>query len=160
FGFHVDQSLQTLLLIVLYGIGTDYMLFLLFRYREGLRTGLDKKAAMVQAVERVGEVIASAAAAVIVAFLVLLLAAFGGFGSLGPALASAVFVMLVTALTLIPAIVSLLGPKVFWPSKSWQKAPTGTRFHRIGATIAKRPAVAATASGLVLLALAAGVLAF
>ncbi len=74
FGFNVDQSLQTLLLIVLYGIGTDYMLFLLFRYRERLRAGDDKKTAMVYAVTRVGEVIASAAAAVIVAFLVLLLA--------------------------------------------------------------------------------------
>src|SRR4029450_10627718 len=109
FGFHVDQSVQTLLLIVLYGIGTDYMLFLLFRYRERLRAGDDKKTAMVQAVERVGEVIACAAAAVIIAFLVLLLASFGGFGSLGPALAIAVFVMLITAPTLIPAIVSLLG---------------------------------------------------
>jgi putative drug exporter of the RND superfamily len=160
FNFHVDQSLQTLLLIVLYGIGTDYMLFLLFRYRERLRAGEDKKTAMAQAVERVGEVIASAAAAVIVAFLVLLLATFGGFGSLGPALAIAVFAMLVTALTLIPAVVSLIGPATFWPSKSWRRPPTGTAFQRIGTSVGRRPALTAVCSGLVLLALAAGVLAF
>ena len=105
----VGQDLQTILLIVLFGIGTDYILFLLFRYRERLRAGDDKKTAMVYAVERVGEVITSAAAAVIVAFLVLLLASLGFFGSLGPALAIAVGVMLVTSLTLIPALVSLLG---------------------------------------------------
>jgi RND superfamily putative drug exporter len=39
------------MLIVRYGIGTDYLLFLLFRYREGLRAGTDKKTAMVHAVE-------------------------------------------------------------------------------------------------------------
>jgi RND superfamily putative drug exporter len=160
FNFHVDQSLQTLMLIVLYGIGTDYMLFLLFRYRERLRAGDDKKAAMVYAVERIGEVIASAAAAVIVAFLVLLLASFGGFGSLGPALAIAVFAMLVTALTLIPALVSLIGPATFWPSRSWRRQPVGTRFQRIGGAVGRRPALTAIVSGAVLLALAAGVLLF
>jgi RND superfamily putative drug exporter len=158
FDFNVDQSVQTLLLIVLYGIGTDYMLFLLFRYRERLRAGDDKKTAMVYAVARVGEVITSAAAAVIVAFMVLLLASFGGFGSLGPALAIAVFVMLVTALTLIPALVSLIGPATFWPSKAWKREPKGTRFLRIGAALGRKPAVAAAASGMVLIALASGVL--
>ncbi|MFF5233049.1 MMPL family transporter [Dactylosporangium sp. NPDC000521] len=158
FGFAVDQSLQTLLLIVLYGIGTDYLLFLLFRYRERLRAGEDRKTAMVHAVARVGEVITSAAAAVIVAFLVLLLASFGGFGSLGPALAIAVFVMLVTGLTLIPALVSLIGPATFWPSKAWRREPKGTAFPRIGAALGRRPAVAAAASGAVLVALAGGVL--
>jgi RND superfamily putative drug exporter len=160
FDFNVDQSLQTLLLIVLYGIGTDYLLFMLFRYRERLRAGEDKKTAMVQAVERIGEVIASAAAAVIIAFLVLLLATFGGFGSLGPALAIAVFAMLVTALTLIPAVLSLIGPATFWPSKSWRRPPTGTRFQRVGAAVGRRPGVTGALSGLVLVALAAGVLAF
>jgi putative drug exporter of the RND superfamily len=160
FDFQVDQSLQTLLLIVLYGIGTDYMLFLLFRYRERLRAGEDKKTAMVHAVERVGEVIASAAAAVIVAFLVLLLATFGGFGSLGPALAIAVFAMLITALTLIPALVSLIGPATFWPSKGWKQPPKGSRFERIGALVGRRPALTAAGSGVLLLALAAGVLGF
>ncbi len=157
FDFHVDQSLQTFLLIVLYGIGTDYVLFLLFRYREKLRAGADKKTAMVYAVARVGEVITSAAAAVVVAFLVLLLASFGGFSSLGPGLAIAVFVMLITGLTLIPALVSLIGPATFWPSKAWRREPKGTAFARIGAAVGRRPAVAAVASGLVLVALASGV---
>ncbi|GAA3345367.1 MMPL family transporter [Amorphoplanes nipponensis] len=160
FGFNVDQSLQTLLLIVLYGIGTDYILFLLFRYRERLRAGVDARTAMVDAVARVGEVITSAAAAVIVAFLVLLLATFGGFGSLGPALAIAVFVMLITGLTLVPAVVGLIGPATFWPSKAWRREPTGTAFVRIGAALGRRPAVAAAASGLVLIALASGTLLF
>jgi len=71
FDLQVDPSLQTILLVVLYGIGTDYILFLMFRYRERLRVGDDKKQAMVFSVSRVGEVIASAAGVVIVAFLAL-----------------------------------------------------------------------------------------
>jgi RND superfamily putative drug exporter len=159
-GFAADQSLQTIILIVLFGIGADYILFLLFRYRERLRAGDDKKDAMIAAVERVGEVIASAAGAVVVAFLVLLLAAFGGFGSLGPALAIAVAVMAVTALTLVPAIVSLLGPAVFWPSKAWKKQPKATMPSRLGAMVGRRPAVVALVSGGIMVALAAGVFGF
>src|SRR5262249_17419480 len=117
FGLEFDSNFSTLILIVLYGIGTDYILFLLFRYRERVGLGEDRKPAMMVAVERVGEAIASAAGAVIVAFLVLLLAKFKSFGALGPQLAIAVGVMLITALTLIPALVSLLGRAVFWPSR-------------------------------------------
>ncbi|MFF4876350.1 MMPL family transporter [Micromonospora sp. NPDC000668] len=160
FDLSVSQDLQTILLIVLFGIGTDYILFLLFRYRERLRAGDDKRTAMIVSVQRVGEVITSAAGAVIVAFLVLLLASLGFFGSLGPALAIAVGVMLVTSLTLVPAVVSLLGRYVFWPSKAWQRAPKATISHRLGTAVGRRPALVAAASGVLLVALAAGVLGY
>ncbi|MET8308428.1 MMPL family transporter [Micromonospora sp. NPDC005173] len=160
FDLSVSQDLQTILLIVLFGIGTDYILFLLFRYRERLRAGDDKRTAMIVSVQRVGEVITSAAGAVIVAFLVLLLASLGFFGSLGPALAIAVGVMLVTSLTLVPAVVSLLGRYVFWPSKAWQRTPKATMSHRLGTAVGRRPALVAAASGVLLVALAAGVLGY
>ncbi|WP_433316848.1 MMPL family transporter [Micromonospora chersina] len=160
FDLNVSQDLQTILLIVLFGIGTDYILFLLFRYRERLRAGDDKRTAMVVSVQRVGEVITSAAGAVIVAFLVLLLASLGFFGSLGPALAIAVAVMLITSLTLIPAVVSLLGRYVFWPSKAWQRTPKATLSRRLGGAVGRRPALVAAASGALLVALAAGVLSY
>ena len=117
---------------MLFGIGTDYILFLLFRYRERLRAGEDPKQAMVSAVARVGEVIASAAGVVIAAFLALLLSTLGVLRSIGPALAIAVAVMLIAGLTLVPAVVSLLGPRVFWPSKAWRREPKArpVRGHR------------------------------
>ena len=155
-----DSSVTTLLIVVLFGIGTDYILFLMFRYRERLRLGDDPKQAMVNAVTRVGEVIASAAGVVIVAFLALLLSTLSLFRSLGPTLAIAVAVTLVAGLTLVPAVVSLLGRKVFWPSKAWQREPKGARFAAIGRAVGRRPAVFALASGLVLVALAAGALNF
>jgi RND superfamily putative drug exporter len=157
---NADSQTTVILIVVLFGIGTDYILFLMFRYRERLRAGDAPKQAMATAVERVGEVIASAASVVIVAFLALLLSSLSIFRSLGPTLAIAVAVTLVAALTLIPAVVTLLGTRVFWPSKAWQREPKGARFAAIGRSLGKRPAVFAGVSGLVLVALTIAALGF
>ncbi|MFD4996749.1 MMPL family transporter [Streptomyces buecherae] len=160
FDMKADRSIQELLTVVLFGVGTDYILFLLFRYREALRAGEDAKGGMVHAVERVGEAIASAAGAVIVAFAALALSTLGMLKSMGPALAIAVFVTLLAGLTLVPAVVSLLGTRVFWPSRSWRAEPSGTGFARFGAALARRPAVWAVASAVFMGALAVGALGY
>jgi putative drug exporter of the RND superfamily len=153
---NADSSVSTILIVVLFGIGTDYILFLMFRYRERLRSGEDSKQAMASAVARVGEVISSAAGVVIVAFLALLLSTLSVLRSLGPTLAIAVAVTLIAGLTLVPAVVSLIGPRVFWPSKAWQREPKAARFAAIGRALGRRPAVFAVASGLFLVILAIG----
>ncbi len=154
FGLKTDSSIQVILIVVLFGIGTDYILFFLFRYRERLRLGEDHKTAVAQSVARAGEAIMSAGGAVIVSFMALILSSLGIFKSIGPALAIAVAVTVVAALTLVPAVVSLVGTKVFWPSKAWQKEPTFARFGAIGASLGRRPAAYAATSGLILAALA------
>ncbi|OHV56823.1 MMPL family transporter [Pseudofrankia sp. BMG5.36] len=160
FNLKTDSSVTSLLIVVLFGVGTDYILFLMFRYRERLRAGEDPKTAMIAAVTRVGEAITSAAGAVIIAFLILSLSTLGLFKSLGPALAIAVAVTLLAGLTLIPAIVSLLGTRVFWPSKSWRREPTGARFAAIGTAMGRHPGRFALASGGVLVALSIAALGF
>lgn len=154
FGLQADSSIQVILIVVLYGIGTDYILFFLFRYRERLRRGEDSKVAVAQAVERAGEAIASAGGAVIVAFMALVLSTLSIFRSIGPALAIAVAVTVVAALTLVPAVVSLLGTKVFWPSKAWKVEPQSARFGAMGDSLGRHPVRFALASGLVLAGLA------
>jgi RND superfamily putative drug exporter len=158
--FQVGQELPTMLTVVLFGIGTDYILFLLFRYRERLRAGDDPRSAIVIAVSRVGEAIASAAFAVITAFGALVLAALGFFTTLGPALAIGVAVMLLAALTLVPAVVSLLGRRVFWLSRPTSPAPDRSRFAALGRLVARRPVAVLVASLAVLGALGAGALSF
>ncbi|GAA1363796.1 MMPL family transporter [Streptomyces beijiangensis] len=160
FDMKADSSIQELLTVVLFGVGTDYILFLLFRYREALRAGEDPKSGMVHAVERVGEAITSAAGAVIVAFAALTLSSLGMLRSMGPALAIAVFVTLLAGLTLVPAVVSLLGTKVFWPSKSWQREPQGSGFARLGASVGRKPVVWAVLSALFMGVLALGALGY
>lgn len=157
FDLQANSSISSILIVVLFGVGTDYFLFLMFRYRERLRAGDEAKEAMINAVGRVGEAIASAAGAVIIAFLALVLSTLGFLKQMGPALAIAVGATLVAGLTLIPAVVSLIGPKVFWPSKSWQREPENARFAALGRGVQRRPALTAGVSGLVLLALSVGI---
>ncbi len=154
FDLKADSSIQVILIVVLYGIGTDYILFFLFRYRERLRQGDDTKGAVIHALERAGEAIASAGGAVIVAFMALILSSLSIFRSIGPALAIAVAVTLLAALTLVPAVVTLLGRFLFWPSKGWKREPEGARFAAIGNALGRRPARVALASGGVMAILA------
>jgi RND superfamily putative drug exporter len=158
--FAGDDSLTIIMTIVLFGVGADYYLFVLFRYRERLRAGEDKKTAMISAMERVGEVITSAAAAIAVTFLVLMLASFGIFSAWGPSLAIGVLVMGITSLTVFPALISLLGPAVFWPSKAWKKQPKERVATGLGRMVGRRPALVALGSGALLVALAAGAFGF
>lgn len=150
-----NSSVSDILIVVLFGVGTDYILFLMFRYRERLRMGEDHKEAMVNSVTRVGEAIASAAGAVIISFLALSLSSVSFLKQMGPALAVAVFVTLIAGLTLVPAVFSLIPPRVlFAPSKKWKVEPKGTRFAAIGRTVQRRPGTVAAVSGIALIALA------
>jgi RND superfamily putative drug exporter len=155
-GFHVDQSLTSLLIVVLFGIGTDYILFLLFRYRERLRAGDESKEAVRTSVRRVGEAIASSGLVVMAAMVALTLSDLGSFKSMAPGFIVAVLAMLLASLTLIPALLTLLGPRVFWPSKRWQRPSESRVYKRLGGLIARRPGRMALASGGILLALAGG----
>jgi putative drug exporter of the RND superfamily len=123
--FHLkaDQSVVVWITVVLFGVGTDYILFLLFRYRERLRAGDDPREALIAATTRVSKVITSAGAAIVIAFCTLAFSSFGSLKSEGPSLAIAVAATVIAAVTLVPAVVSLLGPKVFWPSKAWRREP-------------------------------------
>ncbi|UYM03895.1 MMPL family transporter [Solicola gregarius] len=154
FDLQVDTSIQQLLIIVLFGVGADYFLFLMFRFRERLRAGSEPKQAMIEAVARVGEAITSAAAVVIIAFMALALSTLGQLQAWGPALAIAVGVTLAAGLTLVPAVVSLLGTKVFWPSRSWQRVPKERVAGRLGALVARRPKGVAAVAGLMMAVLA------
>ncbi|MGD0272669.1 MAG: MMPL family transporter [Gaiellaceae bacterium] len=159
-GFKVDQNLTTLLVVVLFGIGTDYVLFLLFRYRERLRAGDDPKTAIAFAVARVGQAITSSALVVLAAFLTLLLSTLGSMRNMAPGLLIAVSLMLLAALTLIPALLTLLGTHAFWPSKGWQRPPDGTRARRVGAFVGRHPARVALVVAPLLVVLGVGALFF
>ncbi len=157
-GFDVSLDLPPLLTVVLFGIGTDYILFTLFRYRERLRAGVRGREAVVEAAAKVGEVISFAAFVVIVAFSALGLSQLGSLQTMAPGLVIGVALMWLAGVTLIPAVLSLLGPRVFWPSRRWQQPPRAAVYQRIGALIARRPGRVGLASGAALLALAGGAL--
>ena len=155
FDLQADSSIQVILLVVLYGIGTDYILFFLFRLPRAAAAGRrGARTSVVHAMERAGEAIASAGGAVIVAFLALILSSLSIFRAIGPALAIAVAVTLLAVLTLVPAVITLLGRKLFWPSKKWMQEREGHTFERVGDSLGRRPGVFAAATGLILAGLA------
>jgi len=116
-GLQVSQIAQLLQIVLVLGAGTDYALFLVFRVREELRRGLAPKDAVVEGVKRVGESITFSAATVIAALLSLLAASFGFYSGLGVPLAIGIGLMLLAGLTLLPAILAILGPATFWPAR-------------------------------------------
>jgi putative drug exporter of the RND superfamily len=156
FNFKVNQQLSVIFTVVLFGIGTDYILFLLFRYRERLRDGDHSRGAVAFALSRAGLAILSAALVVLSSFAALFFAKFGIFSSMAPGLVICVGVMMLAALTLVPALLATVGQKVFWPSKAWKsKSLKPTISKKIGGAVAKRPAVVAGLVLVILLALGA-----
>lgn len=117
-GVQVSPVTQLLLIVLLLGAGTDYGLFLVFRVREELRRGYDAKEAVIQALSKVGKVITFSALTVSAALLSLLLASFGFYKGLGPALAIGIAILLLAGLTLLPALLTVFGRSAFWPIKN------------------------------------------
>jgi RND superfamily putative drug exporter len=134
-GVQVSVITQVLLIVLVLGAGTDYGLFLVFRVREELRRGLEPQAAVVKAVSTVGESITFSALTVIVALLSLVLAQFGIYQSLGPALAIGIGLMLLAGLTLLPALLAIFGRAVFWPTRTVREDRPRTGIY---STLAKR----------------------
>jgi len=119
-GLAVSPLTQILMLILTIGAGTDYGLFLVFRVREELRAGRAPHDAVTRALTRVGESITFSAATVIAALLTMLLATFGLYSSVGAPLAIALALMLAADLTLLPALLAIVGRAAFWPSRTAQ----------------------------------------
>ncbi|MCY0959292.1 MMPL family transporter [Streptomyces sp. H27-H5] len=157
-GIDLDPSTPQLINVVLVGIGIDYFLFLLFRFREQLRDRPEQsgRAAAAAVAGRVGTAITSAALTIVAAFSTLGVATFGQFRVLGPAIAVAVLVMLVGSLTLMPAILAVAGRRMFWPSRGLKDRPREGVAARMGDRVARRPLTVVVASVALLGALAAG----
>ena len=153
-GVEISSLLQLLLTALVLGAGTDYGLFLIFRYRENLRRGLAPDAAIEAAVGRVGESITFSAATVMAALLSLLLASFGLYRGVGPGLALGILVVLAVELTFFPALLSVLGRSVFWPAVPAPGPARPGRWGAVAARVSGRPAAALVAGTAVLGALA------
>jgi RND superfamily putative drug exporter len=156
FGFQIDDTVTGLLPVVIFGVGTDYVVFLVYRYRERLRKGEEPREAMALSIAKVGEAITSSAFAVTVSLGALLLSTLGSFRVLGPALAGTVLIMLAVGLTFIPAVIVLMRGKVFWPAKAWRQDRPGRVAGRIGSAVARRPGRMALLATTLLAALAIG----
>jgi putative drug exporter of the RND superfamily len=159
-GLQISSITQVLLIVLLLGAGTDYGLFLVFRVREELREGHDPHEAVRRSIVRVGESISASAGTVILALLTLLFATFGLYHDLGVPLAIGVAVMLALGLTLLPALLAILGRKAFWPSKTAPGTQKDSVWGRIASRLVQHPKATLAIGVVVFLALAAGALGY
>jgi RND superfamily putative drug exporter len=143
--FEVNGQTTSLLIVLMFGAGTDYCLLIVSRYREELRRFDDKHEAMAHATERTAPAILSAGATVFASMLVLALADFKATQTMGPVLALGVAVMLLAGLTFLPALLAALGRNAFWPAiprhGSEQQAPLGI-WRRVGHFVHERSTLA------------------
>jgi RND superfamily putative drug exporter len=152
--FTVIIYANVMLVVVLYGAGTDYCLFLISRFREEMADTDDVSKATVSTLHRVGETITSSAGTVIVGFVAMSFAEMGLFNTTGPALAIGVVLMLLAGLTLTPAILAVMGNRAFWPGKATHKADSRL-YEWVSTRVSEHPLQAIVVLTLILAPLAA-----
>jgi putative drug exporter of the RND superfamily len=111
----LNGQAQGILLVLVFGVGTDYSLLLVSRFREELHYHESKYDAMRRALVGVREPIIASGATVAVGLLCLLFSELNSNKSTGPVAAIGVMCAMVAVLTLLPALLVLLGRRVFWP---------------------------------------------
>ena len=159
-GVSVASIAQLLLIVLLLGAGSDYGLFLSFRFREELARGTEPHQALITAVARVGEAITYSGLTVAAALLTLLLAPFGIYRGLGPALALGIGVMLAAALTLTPSLLAIFGGAAFWPSRLKPGTQRAGLWGRVAERVVRHPVLTLTAGVVLFGALAAGLIGY
>ena len=139
----VNGQSRGVMTVVLFGSGTDYCLFIASRFKEELKRSPSSLEAMRNTMRGIGGAVASAGATIIIASAILLIADLKSYQSMGPVIGIAIVIMTVASLTLVPAILTVLGPKAFWPFTP--KVNTNTEseqttiYGRIGNIVLKKP---------------------
>ncbi len=159
-GVQVSDLTPVLLVVVLLGAGTDYGLFLIFRVREEIRRGLGNHDAVAFSLEKVGESIAFSGLTVIAALSAVVIATFGLYKGFGPALAIGIAMALFANLTLLPALLAILGKAVFWPRVPTPGPVTRGFWSRVATRVVGRPLLTMAVGVGVLVGLSLSLLAY
>ena len=116
---------STIVLVAMLGAGCDYCIFILARYREERKKGLDHHAALKESVTWAGESITTSGISVIIGFGTMSICSFSMISTMGIILASGVVLALLAALTFIPSIICLAGDRIFYPTTIEKLNPDG-----------------------------------
>jgi RND superfamily putative drug exporter len=159
--FHLSILVQNLATMLGLGLGIDYALLMVSRFREAISAGHAGSVASVMAARRAGRTLLISASTVAIGFLALLTVPISEIRSIGVAgfLVAGICVLLTN--TLVPAVLALLGPRIdagrlpFTPTLDVHRAATtGIRWRRWGRVIVAHPWLALLLAGVPLLLLA------
>jgi RND superfamily putative drug exporter len=139
-GWQISSLLDAFLVVLVFGVGTDYTIFLISRFREEVHRGPWSEATATTT-RRIGAVITASAATVVVGFLAMAVARFGLIQSTGPALAITIVVTLIVSLTLTPALLGIFGHHLYWPfhEPNGREASQNGFWARVATLITERP---------------------
>lgn len=166
-----DAQAIAIMLVLLFGAGTDYCLFLITRYRDILLDEENKFVALSKAFSQSAGAIFMSAATVMVGLATLALADYGAFQRFAVPFSFAVIIMGIAVLTVLPALLSLMGRFAFWPvvprteesekefaAKKNKPVKTRKENHRfmrkIGRFATNKPWLVIIVTGVILIALA------
>ena len=162
-GLPVDTSSNSLLVVLMFGAGTDYCLLLVSRYGDRLRRRESAQEALREAIPEAAPPMIASGVTVIAALLTTLAGIFGVFRTFGPVTAIGIAVVLLAGLTLLPAMLSLLGRRAYWPNArsvapTSDHVPEGTegRWRAVGLRVRARPALYLALSLVFLVVAASG----
>jgi putative drug exporter of the RND superfamily len=117
YGVAIPDELAPVIVALLLGILTDYAIFLLSGVRNRLAAGDHRLTATRLTVAQIAPIVTTSAAILAGSLLALWISTLTAFRDLGPALAATVGLGLAVAITLIPALLAIFGPLVYWPSR-------------------------------------------
>lgn len=141
-GLPLNDQVTSIMSVLLFGVGTNYVLFIVARYREEITNSSDRFRAMESAMRKVGPSIIGSSMTTVVAMFLLIFSTLGSFKTMGPMLAITVSIMLIVALTVLPAAIVLMSRLAFWPSRtiaSQQNLVTKPIWEKIGRFVVNRP---------------------
>nr|WP_230963778.1 MMPL family transporter [Lactiplantibacillus plantarum] len=141
FNFPLSNFTQVFMVVVLFGIGTDYNILLFDQFKEELSHGDSPVAATGRALKIAGRTILYSGSSLLIGFSALGLANFSIYKS-AVGVAIAVAILLLVLLTLNPFFMALLGPRLFWPTKKFAGGSTSKMWHGIAASSVRYPIIA------------------
>ena len=151
-GMHVGTGERVFVFVLIYGAGIDYSLLFVSRYRELLDAGRPVGEAVATGLTATFPAILASAGTDTVGLLMLCFAQYAVFRTAGPAIATALVVALLAAVTLVPALVGLFGRALFWPGRPMGQIGRRRLWPRVAQIVTGRPGAVLAVSLLLMAA--------